>query len=87
MAAGDYAVVVKLTRTTMIIPMVLVIAFFHIRAKRKEMTSDAAAHGSGLPWRKIVPWFILWFVLAVAISSRGSFRRLPWTPPGCSRGR
>jgi len=71
MAAGDYAVIVKLTRTTMIIPMVLVIAFFHIRAKRKQMVADAAVPGSRLPWRKIVPWFIIWFVLAVAISSLG----------------
>ncbi len=70
MAAGDYAVIVKLTRTTMIIPMVLVIAFFHVRAKRQQR-ADNAVSGSRLPWRKIVPWFILWFVLAVAISSLG----------------
>lgn len=71
MAAGDYAVIVKLTRTTMIIPMVLIIAFFHLRAKRQQIAADTAARGSRLPWRKIVPWFVMWFVLAVGISSLG----------------
>ncbi|CAN5408339.1 YeiH family protein [soil metagenome] len=67
--AGDYAVVVKLTRTLMIIPMVLVLVLFHLRDQRQQLASDSAGRASGLPWRKVIPWFVIWFVLAVAVGS------------------
>ncbi len=38
-AAGDFATMVKLTRTLSIIPVVLVFSFIHIRLKQKEMVT------------------------------------------------
>jgi uncharacterized integral membrane protein (TIGR00698 family) len=62
-AAGNDAVVVKLTRTLLIVPIVLYYAWRRI----------AGAKGSGepVPWRSILPWFILWFLAAAALNSTG----------------
>ncbi|MGN0684377.1 MAG: YeiH family protein [Oscillospiraceae bacterium] len=56
------AVTVKLTRTLAIIPITLVLAF--VRA-RKAKTSGTA----GFSFKKIFPWFILWFVGAALITT------------------
>lgn len=61
--AGSQAVIVKLTRTTLIIPIVLFYAGKRIWKAR--------ASGEGIDWMRIVPWFILWFVLAAVINSAG----------------
>lgn len=61
-AAGAYAVIVKLTRTTMIIPIVLVLAFARLR--RTGERSERSL-------RRVVPWFLLWFVLAAALNTSG----------------
>ncbi|MEO6087729.1 MAG: putative sulfate exporter family transporter, partial [Umezawaea sp.] len=55
--AGEYALVVKLTRTLMLIP---IIAFLALR------TASPA-----LPWRRIVPPFLLAFAAAVVLGSTG----------------
>ncbi len=64
-AAGDYATMVKLTRTLSIIPTVLVFAFIQLNLKRKE-AMQAGADGSSLhanfSLKKIFPWFILGFL-------------------------
>jgi uncharacterized integral membrane protein (TIGR00698 family) len=61
--AGEHATIVKLTRATLILPIVAGIAIWNARAKRSE-----AAH---VPWRRIVPWFILWFLAAALVNSSG----------------
>ncbi len=61
-AAGNEAVIVKLTRTTLIIPLVL---FY---AGKRIWTARA---GSNVDWNKIVPWFIALFVIAAVINSFG----------------
>ena len=55
--------IVKLTRTTMIVPIVLVLA-----ARRVRGTTAAAGRAS---LRRVVPWFLLWFVLAAAANTAG----------------
>lgn len=60
-ATLDKAVTVKLTRTLAIIPITLVLAF--IRTK-KEKTS-----GEKVDFRKIFPFFIIYFVLASVITT------------------
>ena len=68
-AAGDYATMVKLTRTLAIIPTVVVFALIQLRIKRKEPLANAADSGelkANLRLSKIFPWFILGF-LAMAI--------------------
>lgn len=62
-AAGSEAVIVKLTRTTLIIPIVLFYAGKRIWTARSS--------GERIDWAKIVPWFILWFILAAVINTAG----------------
>jgi uncharacterized integral membrane protein (TIGR00698 family) len=63
-AAGAQAVIVKLTRTTLIIPIVLFYA-----GKR---VWHARSSGDAIAWGKIVPWFILWFVGAAVLNTAGA---------------
>lgn len=66
--AGDFATMVKLTRTLSIIPTVLVFSFVNLRLKRKE-SSDAEYTKINI-W-KLLPWFILGFLSLAAINSVG----------------
>ena len=68
-AAGDFATMVKLTRTIAIIPTVLVFAWIGVRMKRKEM--QAAGDGKKVNLMKIIPWFIGGFLLLAIINSVG----------------
>ena len=61
-AAGDIAVVVKLTRTIMIIPVVLLIAF--LRPKNGGEKTDVNV-------MKSFPWFVFAFLLASVINTTG----------------
>ena len=66
-AAGDFATMVKLTRTIAIIPTVLVFAWIGVRMKKREL--QAAGNGGKVNMMKIIPWFIGGFlVLAIANS-------------------
>ncbi len=67
--AGDFATMVKLTRTIAIIPTVLVFAYIGTRLKQKElrMVSD----GKKVNILKIVPWFIGGFLALAIINSVG----------------
>lgn len=67
--AGDFATMVKLTRTLAIIPAVLVFAAVGVHMKRKEQARDAQAVPVSI--RKIFPWFILGFLAMSAITSLG----------------
>jgi uncharacterized integral membrane protein (TIGR00698 family) len=66
--AGNAAVVVKLTRTTLIVPIVLF--YLWQRVKYERGRQDARA----VNWGAIIPWFVLWFVAAAALNS---FRLIP----------
>jgi uncharacterized integral membrane protein (TIGR00698 family) len=71
-AAGDFATMVKLTRTLAIIPTVLTFALIQLRIKRKEAVM---ANQSGnkikakFSFVKIFPWFILGFLAMSIIAS------------------
>jgi uncharacterized integral membrane protein (TIGR00698 family) len=71
-AAGDFATMVKLTRTLAIIPTVVTFAFIQLRLKRKEAL---ATSGSGDALKanfsisKIFPWFILGFLAMSVVAS------------------
>lgn len=69
-AAGSYATIVKLTRTTMIIPISLIYSFVMLIKKKKEMGSGQNINYS---LRKIFPWFILWFLVASLLNTLGIF--------------
>ena len=62
--AGAHAVLVKLTRTTMIVPIAGLLAVG--RARR------TAGGASRVDWRAIVPWFLLWFLAAAGLHTLGA---------------
>ena len=61
-AAGDYALVVKLTRTLLIVPIVLTLAAL----ERRRDSAAAAVNGA-----RVVPLFLVGFLLAAAVNSTG----------------
>lgn len=67
--AGDFATMVKLTRTLAIIPTVVVFSFVSMHLKKKE----AAASGGAVQirWKSVFPWFILGFLAMAVLSSVG----------------
>ena len=67
-AAGDFATMVKLTRTLSIIPAVLVFAAVNLHFKKKE---NANATGVKVSIRSIFPWFILGFLAMSVLTSVG----------------
>ena len=70
--AGDFATMVKLTRTLAIIPTVIIFAFVQLRLKRKEALANSQ-NGSELKANfsitKIFPWFILGFLVMSIVAS------------------
>ncbi len=71
--AGDFATMVKLTRTLSIIPTVIVFAMINVRLKKKAaaakgQTSDSKAN---VKFSSLFPWFILGFVALAIINSTG----------------
>ena len=71
-AAGDFATMVKLTRTLSIIPTVLTFAVIQMNIKRKE----ALANGENdkciktkFSIKKVFPWFILGFLAMSVVAS------------------
>jgi uncharacterized integral membrane protein (TIGR00698 family) len=87
-AAGNYALIVKLTRTTMIIPITLYLAVATLRRHRNTAaiaaetastaTQTSAPTGAGTArqrpsLRRVTPWFLVWFAAASAADSLGLF--------------
>ena len=68
-AAGDFATMVKLTRTIAIIPTVLIFAYIGFYIKRKEL--QATTGNKKVNLAKIVPWFIGGFLLLAIFNSVG----------------
>ena len=65
--AGDFATMVKLTRTIAIIPTVLVFAYIGTRIKQKELKEA----NNGQKVNLIIPWFIGGFLLLAILNSVG----------------
>ena len=72
-AAGDFAVMVKLTRTLAIIPTVIIFTLINMNLKRKAALSEASETSvrAKLSIGSIIPWFIIGFVALSAINSFG----------------
>ncbi|MDF2629311.1 MAG: rane protein [Symbiobacteriaceae bacterium] len=64
--AGSFATVVKLTRSTLIIPIALSIAAF--RAAQTRRAGDGAAK---VKVSRLIPWFIIWFLVAALVNTLG----------------
>jgi uncharacterized integral membrane protein (TIGR00698 family) len=70
-SAGAYATIVKLTRTTMIIPISIIFAFITAYKKKKESQKGSKVNYS---FKKIFPWFIIWFLIASLLNTLGLFK-------------
>jgi len=66
-AAGAYATIVKLTRTTMIIPISLIFTFVTAIRKKKETKGSKVNYS----FKKIFPWFVLGFLAASLLNTFG----------------
>lgn len=76
--AGNFSVIVKLTRTLSIVPVVLIFSYINERLIRKAEEISVAGDGTvashekkKVDIKKIFPWFILMFLGMVAIKSIG----------------
>ena len=70
-AAGDFATMVKLTRTLSIIPVVLIFAVINTKLKQKQNVSGKSREVTKVKFTKIFPWFILGFLALVIVNSAG----------------
>lgn len=68
--AGKYATIVKLTRTTMIIPISLIFAAGMLIRKNSASKSENAVN---YRFNKIFPWFIIGFLAASLLNTIGAF--------------
>ncbi len=71
-AAGDFATMVKLTRTLAIIPTVVAFAFIQLRLKKKEALANSENGDeikANFKISRIFPWFILGFLAMSIVAS------------------
>lgn len=70
-AAGDFATMVKLTRTLSIIPTVIIFALIEVRIKKKAALSNGnnMEVKANVKLTKIFPWFILGFIALAIVNS------------------
>lgn len=65
--AGNFAVIVKLTRTLFIVPVVLIFSYIHARSKVRSAQNAQSDHKVRIT--SIFPWFILMFLAMVTVKS------------------
>lgn len=70
-AAGDFATMVKLTRTLSIIPVVVIFAFINIKMKNKDINQNQESKAFKINFLSLFPWFILGFLFLTMINSIG----------------
>lgn len=72
-AAGDFATMVKLTRTLSIIPVVVVFGVINARLKQKELSLSEVESSiqKKVNISSVIPWFILGFIALAIINSLG----------------
>lgn len=66
-AARDVATVVKLTRNTLMAPLIVLIGMVYSRSQREKHPGAAAKFSFG----KVVPWFVLGFLLMTLLRTAG----------------
>lgn len=69
--AGDFATMVKLTRTLSIIPTVVIFALINVKIKQKNAQQDSTVEGINVDFKTLFPWFILGFVGLAIVNSFG----------------
>ena len=70
-AAGDFATMVKLTRTLSIIPTVIVFSLISAHLKSKEQSDGAVQTKKKVKIAGLLPWFIVAFIAVAIVNSFG----------------
>lgn len=70
-AAGDFATMVKLTRTLSIIPTVIIFSLISARMKAKEQNTTEKVATKKVKIMGLLPWFIVAFLIVAIINSIG----------------
>lgn len=74
-AAGEFATIVKLTRTLSIIPTVLVFSYLTQKIKQRELVNNSRMNQvtpkEKISFKAILPYFIIFFILAAIVNSLG----------------
>ncbi|NJP41225.1 YeiH family putative sulfate export transporter [Oscillospiraceae bacterium HV4-5-C5C] len=79
-ATLDTAVTVKLTRTLAIIPITLVLTLYQARQSKKAAAASLAqgqAARSSFSFKKVFPFFILWFIAASLLTTVATAAGVP----------
>ncbi len=66
-AARDIATVVKLTRNTLMAPLIVVIGMVYARSQNRKQAGATAVFNFG----KVVPWFVIGFLIMTLIRTAG----------------
>ncbi|WP_127583919.1 YeiH family protein [Paenibacillus koleovorans] len=69
--AGAYGTIVKLARTTMIIPISLIFAGILAYQKKRSAANADDPSAVNFSFSKIFPWFIVWFLVAALLNTTG----------------
>ena len=75
--AGETATIVKLTRTTLLVPLAVALAVVTARDERAHPVDGAPGSARRAVWRTF-PWFLVGFVIAALVNSLG------WLPSTAS---
>lgn len=70
-AAGDTAIIVKLTRTLSIIPAVIIFSYINALIKSHKAAKHGKLERIKTDWKAVFPFFIVMFLGMVAIKSTG----------------
>ena len=70
-AAGDFATMVKLTRTLAIIPTVIIFSLINAHLKAKSQDSNSESNTKKVKITGLLPWFIVAFLVMAVINSIG----------------
>ncbi|WP_077367118.1 YeiH family protein [Anaerosalibacter sp. Marseille-P3206] len=70
-AAGEFATIVKLTRTLSIIPVVIIFSYINQKVKHKNLIAEDGSEYQKISLKSIFPYFIVLFILAAIINSLG----------------
>lgn len=71
-AAGNFSIIVKLTRTLSIVPVVLIFSYINQRIKANQAAeNNEVTQKHKVNIKEIFPWFIIFFLVMVGIRSLG----------------
>ena len=70
-AAGDFATMVKLTRTLAIIPTVIIFSLINSHLKAKSQNADRKSNAKKVKITGLLPWFIVAFLAMAIVNSFG----------------